>query len=270
MNEKTNEIIKDFIKETKKIKYEDVTQHISDYDNDKKVLIEIRGLKKTFGNKKNKNEVLKGIDLKIQENENIAILGSNGCGKTTLIEIVAGLNKVTEGEIIHCFHSQNDYLKNIGIQFQDSSYPPGITTQEVIKFVVGVYEAHINEEELNGLIKIFGINEYIKKSASSLSGGQQQRLNALLAILHKPKIVFLDELSTGLDITIRTRIKKFLKEYTKDNNMTICIVSHDMEEVQYLADRIIVLVDGRIVVNASKESILSEYGTLEAFIDNYI
>lgn len=109
-----------------------------------------------------------------------------------------------------------------------------------------------------------------KKRANKLSGGQQQRLNCLLALIHKPKILFLDELSTGLDITIRTNIKKFIKSYAKENDITLVIVSHDMDEVEYLADYICVLKDGLIVFEDSKKHVLGKYHRLEKFITPYL
>ncbi len=116
----------------------------------------------------------------------------------------------------------------------------------------------------------FGIDKFYNKNARSLSGGQQQRLNLLLSIIHKPKLVFLDELSTGLDIKIRTTIKKFIKKFAKDNDMTIVIISHDMEEVDYLADRIIVLKEGKVVSDKPKKEIKSEFASIEKFLEQYL
>ncbi|MGL5308437.1 MAG: ATP-binding cassette domain-containing protein, partial [Metamycoplasmataceae bacterium] len=133
-----------------------------------------------------------------------------------------------------------------------------------------IYGAKIEKNELNALIQIFGINEFYRKNASSLSGGQQQRLNALLALIHKPKVLFLDELSTGLDITIRTKIKDFIKLYALENNMTIVLISHDMDEVEHLVDRIIIIDKGVIMVDMDKEEILDKHEKLTDFITPYI
>ncbi|MGL5204755.1 MAG: ABC transporter ATP-binding protein [Metamycoplasmataceae bacterium] len=236
----------------------------------KKVLIEITNLKKDFGKMKNLKTVLHDVSFKIREGESIGILGANGAGKTTLVEILAGLNKQTSGDVKYLFDYDKSYLEEVGIQFQDSSYPPGLSVKEIISFIIEIYGAKIEKNELNALIQIFGINEFYRKNASSLSGGQQQRLNALLALIHKPKVLFLDELSTGLDITIRTKIKDFIKLYALENNMTIVLISHDMDEVEHLVDRIIIIDKGVIMVDMDKEEILDKHEKLTDFITPYI
>ncbi|WP_022935085.1 ABC transporter ATP-binding protein [Mesomycoplasma moatsii] len=231
-------------------------------NNKRKKIIETKNLTKSFGTK----TVLNNLNLDIYEGENVAFLGGNGAGKTTLVEILAGLNKPTSGEINYLFDFKKSFQEKIGIQFQDSSYPPAISCKEVIKFMVNIYGSKMNKDEMNALIKIFGIDEYYNKRASKLSGGQQQRLNVLLALLHKPHIIFLDELSTGLDIQIRTRIKNFIKEYAIENNMTIILVSHDMVEVKQLCKKIIFLKDGKIVINDLISNILEKNDNIEDFV----
>lgn len=237
--------------------------------NHKKV-IEVKNLYKSFGNGENKKVVLNNINLDIYEGENIALLGGNGAGKTTLVEILAGLNKPSSGKINYLFGFKKSFQEKIGIQFQDSSYPPAISVKEVIKFMINIYGSKMNKDELNALIKIFGIDEYYKKRASKLSGGQQQRLNVLLALIHKPHIIFLDELSTGLDISIRTRIKNFIQEYSIENNMLIILVSHDMGEVQQLCQRIIFLKNGQIVVNDLIKNLVKKNETLESYVSSLL
>ncbi|MGL5617520.1 MAG: ABC transporter ATP-binding protein [Metamycoplasmataceae bacterium] len=236
----------------------------------KKVLIDVVNLRKDFGKLKHAKTVLQDITFKIREGESVGILGANGAGKTTLVEILAGLNKQTSGEVHYLFDYKKSHLEEVGIQFQESSYPPGLSVKEIIAFVIEIYGTKIDENELNALIHIFGINEFYKKHASSLSGGQQQRLNALLALIHKPKVLFLDEISTGLDITIRTKIKDFIKLYAKENNMTIVLISHDMDEVEHLVDRVIIIDKGIILVDMDKEEILDKYENLNDFITPYI
>ncbi|MGL4252102.1 MAG: ABC transporter ATP-binding protein [Metamycoplasmataceae bacterium] len=237
---------------------------------EKKVLIDVVNLRKDFGKLKKAKTVLQDITFKIREGEAVGILGANGAGKTTLVEILAGLNKQTSGEVHYLFDYKKSYLEEVGIQFQESSYPPGLSVKEIIAFVIEIYGTKIDDNELNALIHIFGINEFYKKQASSLSGGQQQRLNALLALIHKPKVLFLDEISTGLDITIRTKIKDFIKVYAKENNMTLVLISHDMEEVEYLVDRVIIIDKGIILVDMDKEEILDKHENLTDFITPYI
>lgn len=232
---------------------------------DPKLIIKVKNLKKDFklNNGVVKN-VLKGIDMEIFSGENIALLGGNGAGKTTFVEILSGLNKPTSGTIEYLYDFKKSFQENLGIQFQDSSYPNAITVKEVLTFIIDIYGSKLNNDELNALIKIFGIDEYYYNKASKLSGGQQQRLNVLLALIHKPAVIILDELSTGLDISIRTRIKNFIKQYAIENNMTVILISHDMSEVQQLCKKMFFLKDGKIlkedyISNIIRDKSLEEY-----------
>lgn len=233
-------------------------------------LIEVRNLVKKFKQGKETKVVLNGININICRGKNIALLGGNGAGKTTLVETISGLYRPDGGKINYLYKYDKTYQEKIGIQFQDSFYPSGITVKEVINFMIGLYGSKINHDELMALLNIFGINEYYKKRVAKLSGGQQQRLNALLAIIHKPKVLFLDEISTGLDITIRTNIKHFIKNYAIENDMTIVLVSHDADEIAFLADEIYVLKNGKIVYFDTKDSIIKEHGNIENFLVPYL
>lgn len=262
--------IQSFFEDSKKDKREFRKENIQKQDEKVKTLIEVRDLKKSFGKGSNFKEVLKGINFDIKEGQHIAILGPNGAGKTVLVETIAGLIKPSSGTIKYLYPFKKSFLEEIGFQFQDSSYPAGLGTKDIIKFVLDVFGSKITIEEFNGLVKIFGINEFYNKKVSKLSGGQQQRLNALLAILHKPKIIFFDEISTGLDVQIRNQIKHFIKEYAKENKQTICIVSHYVDEIEYLADWVAIVDNGKILVLAEKTKIIEEYGSLEKLIEIYI
>ncbi|MGL5733126.1 MAG: ABC transporter ATP-binding protein, partial [Metamycoplasmataceae bacterium] len=233
-------------------------------------LIEAHNIYKTFSNKNNEFNANEDISINFRAGQNVAILGSNGAGKTVFIEQLIGLNKPTSGYFQYNYESQINFQESLGIQFQDSSYPVGLKCRDIILFLKDAYNVKMTNEELNALVEKFGINKYYKKNAHSLSGGQQQRLNLLLAIMHKPKLVILDELSTGLDIKIRTSIKKFIKQFAEENNMTVVIISHDMAEVDYLTERIIVLQNGKLVVDDLKENILANNKDLEAFLESYL
>lgn len=239
---------------------------ITSQQENSKPIIKIDNIKKSFGD----SEVLKGVNFIINEGEHIALLGSNGAGKTTLLNIIVGLIKADSGNIEYLYKYKNSKLEEIGMQFQDSSYPRGITAKNVIDFMLEVYKSDIDENELNAIIEIFGITEFLYKNASSLSGGQQQRINAMLAIIHKPRIAFLDELSTGLDILSKKKITKFILDFCNANKMTLCIVSHDLLEVDYFSNRIVLLDEGHVIVDAKKDEIMQKFGTLEKFINLYI
>ncbi|MGL5640142.1 MAG: ABC transporter ATP-binding protein [Mycoplasmoidaceae bacterium] len=233
-------------------------------------LIKVTSLVQIFGKGPNAKKALDGVCLEIRDGENLAIVGPNGSGKTTTVESIAGLNKPTSGNIEYLFKWNKSPMENIGIQFQKSSYPNGLSVKKIINFYISVFDCRLTKKEIESLIKIFGIDEFYKKNAQGLSGGQMQRINALLAIMHKPKVVFMDEISAGLDINIKFRIKKFMKEFAKENGMTIVTVSHEIDEVEYIADRIIVLIDGKVAASIYKEEAIKKYGSLEKFFSKYI
>ncbi|WP_027123765.1 ABC transporter ATP-binding protein [Mycoplasmoides pirum] len=232
-------------------------------------IIDVQNIRKVFNSgviKKTHKIALDDVSFQIKENEHTAILGANGAGKTTLVEIIAGLNKPTSGKIIYNLRSEN-YKNQIGIQFQGANYPSSLSVADVIKFVMKLYNIKQKDSILNELINVFGIDKIYKKNASSLSGGEAQRVNTLLSLIHNPQVLFLDELSTGLDIKIRTKIKQFIKNYAFKNKITIIIVSHDIEEIEYIAEHIIFLRNGKKVIDTTKKEIINQYGSLMNFFD---
>lgn len=236
-----------------------------------KYILEVKNVSKTFNkSKKNEFHALKDISFNVERGRNLALLGANGAGKSVLSEIIVGLNRQDQGEIKYNFAFEKSFKNKIGIQFQDSSYPIGIKCKDVIEFFNDVFNLKMSKEELNSLIDEFGVSEFYTKNASSLSGGQQQRLNLLLAILHKPSLLILDELSTGLDINIRNNIKTFLKEFSEKNNITIIIVSHDISEIKYLCEDVVMIKKGSVVDKNSISNIEKNFTNLEEYVSKQI
>ncbi|MGL4616973.1 MAG: ABC transporter ATP-binding protein [Mycoplasmoidaceae bacterium] len=245
---------------------------IIDYDPPKyqKKLIEFKNITKLFNNNKNKFTAVDDLSFSLYENENVALLGANGAGKTTTVEMMIGLNSPTSGEILYLYDYKYNFQEAIGIQFQDSSYPIGLNVSNIIDFMIDVYDIDITKEEIISVVTSFGLIDYLNKPAKSLSGGQQQRFNILLALLHKPKIVFLDELSTGLDIYIKNQIRVFVKNYCEKFNINIVLVSHDIEEIDNIADRIMILQNGKLKVDINKSKIKKYAKSLNDLINKYI
>ncbi|MGL5640423.1 MAG: ABC transporter ATP-binding protein [Mycoplasmoidaceae bacterium] len=245
---------------------------IIDYDPPKgeNKLIEFKNITKVFNNNKTKFTAVDDLSFSLYENENVALLGANGAGKTTIVEMMIGLNTPTSGEISYLYDYEYNFQEAIGIQFQDSSYPIGLNVSNIIDFMIDVYNIDITKDEIISVVKSFGLLEYLNKPAKSLSGGQQQRFNILLALLHKPKIVFLDELSTGLDIYIKNQIRIFVKNYCEKFNINIVLVSHDIEEIDNITDRIIIIQKGKIKVDINKNKINKYAKSLNDLINKYI
>lgn len=227
-----------------------------------KKLIEIKNIFKQFGDKK----VLQDLSLDIFENQNLAILGGNGAGKTVLTEIIVGLNKVEKGTIEYFFDTKN-WQNQLGIQFQDATFPKGIKVWEVVRFITGLYSFQENKEKLKELIQTFGIVEFYAKEASSLSGGEKQRLNLLLAIIHNPEVIILDEISTGLDVVLRKRIITYIKKFAIENKSSVILISHDFSEIDYLCDRFVILKNGKIDIDINREEINKQKTNVISFLE---
>ncbi|WLP85381.1 ABC transporter ATP-binding protein [Mycoplasma seminis] len=235
-------------------------------------LISINAVDKEFSLKRAKKfKAVNNMNLTLYQGQNVALLGSNGAGKTTTVEMIVGISKPTKGEIVYHFENEKSNTNSlIGIQFQDSSYPQGLSVSDVIKSMQKIYGSALGQEDIDNLIKIFGVDEFIFNKASSLSGGQQQRLNALLSIIHCPKLIILDELSTGLDIKIKSRLIHFIKKFAIANQSSILLISHDINEIELIADRIIIMHKGRIILDQLKEDVIKNFGSVANCLDKYI
>ncbi len=260
----------DFISEPENIIYglkrkEFLEKEQQDYiDSLGDTVINIHDLHKEYGNKK----VLKGINLTIREGEKISIVGANGAGKSTLVEIISMIKPITSGKIDYAYGtSKSDISKNIGIQFQEATYPFYYRTIDIIKFFSDATKSNLSKSDIEQLMVDFQLEGMEKMRASALSGGQRQRLSILLAVLNSPKLLILDELSNGLDVEARSKIKLFIKEYLEKHNSTMLMVSHNPEEIEFLAKRMIIIYDGKIYKDLVIKDVILQWGSVEKYLD---
>ena len=229
-------------------------------------LLKIDKITKQFGSFKALDEV----SFQIKRGERIGLIGGNGAGKTTLTEIIAGINKPTSGTVTYGFNFEDTPKENIGMQFQQSTYPSGLTVKDIIKFAINLRKLTITPVELLELMKVFQMEEFYSRKVRSLSGGQRQKLNILLSILHNPKLVILDELSTGLDISAREEIINFADKLLKDMGMSAIVISHHMGEISALCSRVVVLDRGEVVGIKPIAEIVKKHGSLEKYAKKII
>ncbi|WP_339020280.1 ABC transporter ATP-binding protein [Spiroplasma endosymbiont of Atherix ibis] len=225
-------------------------------------LIDIKNISKSFG----KKVIFKNFDLKIEEGQRIALMGANGCGKTTLVEMIAQFSKTDSGEIK--INLENNIKQEIGIQLQEGNWPTGITAQNMLDFYKSVYPKFTKEWE-EKLKKVFEIDEFIKRPLKKLSGGQRQRFNAMISIMNNPKIIILDELTTGLDMELQFKIIDFFKKNTKEFKQTLLLVSHHPEEVEEMCDRLIIIKDSKIWYDDSVENTIKKHKSVRELMNKF-
>lgn len=216
-------------------------------------IISVNNLDKSYG----KHQVLFDFNLKVKRGECLGVVGPNGAGKTTLLECIEGLRKWQKGEIIiegRTIEENPKYLRSImGVQLQSSSLPDEIKVKEAIELFAVEHNVSINEKLLDEL----DVKNLVNQQYGKLSTGQKRRLHLLLAILHDPEIIILDEPTAGLDVNAKYLL--YLKiNQLKESGKTILLTSHDMYEVENLCDRVAFLENGRVGKEITKDSILDQ------------
>ena len=209
--------------------------------------------------------VVDNISIHIEEREVFGLLGANGAGKSTLIECLLGTIECHNDGIEILGLNPNQHRKKlfekVGVQFQESNYQDNIKVSELCEETQCLYKEHLNYIDLLKQFKLFEFKDQLVKN---LSGGERQRLFVVLSLIPKPKIVFLDELTTGLDARSRRDVWKYL-EGLKKEGLTIFLTSHFMDEVEILCDNILILKKGKqVFYGKTKDAIKnSPYETLE-------
>ncbi len=208
-------------------------------------IIKFEGIKKSFKEKRGMKHVHKDVSFNVIRGETVALIGANGAGKTVLMETLVRVQKQDEGKITYDFQGL-DPFNEIGMQFQDADSTGNSTPEEMVKFITKMYGSKVDKAQTAEMIDIYGIRSYYKKKIKKLSGGQRQRVNLLLATMHNPKLMILDEFITGLDILSVRDILEYIDKLKTKNDATLIIISHQPDEIRTLAQRIFVLKDGYV------------------------
>lgn len=226
------------------------------------MFIEIKGIKRSFGEGESKVEVLKGIDLGIEKGAFCVLLGPSGSGKTTLLNILGGIDSADEGYIAIDGERMEDMnekaltqyrRKHLGYVFQMYNLIPNLNIKENIE--TGAYLSD-NPLDVDELLKVLGLYEHRHKLPNQLSGGQQQRTAIGRAIVKNPDILLCDEPTGALDYNTSKEILKLIEEVNKKYGNTVVMVTHN-DAIKYMADRVVKLHDGTIRENYKNESKVS-------------
>lgn len=219
-------------------------------------VISVKNLKKTFAGRR----VVDDLSFDVTEGEVFGLLGHNGAGKSTTIDLILGLKEPDSGqaEIFGKRVSKNrkEIFEKVGVQLQQTQYQSSITVEEACIEYGSLYE---NPSDYNTLLQKFGLSDYKKSLVSKLSGGERQKLSVVLALIGNPEVVFLDELTTGLDVVARREVWKTLKEL-KNKGLTIFLTTHYMEEAEALCDRLFFIKSGKEVITGTVEEIVKNSG----------
>jgi len=208
---------------------------------------------------------VENVAFSVGQGEVFGLLGANGAGKSTTIECMLGTKKHDSGTIsILGMDPQKDRKKlfeRVGVQFQEAHYQDKITVAELCEVTQSLYKTSLDYTDL---IQQFGLSEKLKSQVSELSGGQKQRLFIILALIPNPEVVFLDELTTGLDTKARREIWRALSDL-KAKGLTILLASHFMDEVEALCDKIMILKNGKSIFYGTVQEAIaaSPYEKLE-------
>ncbi|HNY01835.1 MAG TPA: ABC transporter ATP-binding protein [Bacteroidales bacterium] len=218
-------------------------------------VIEVRNVRKSF----KAVQAVKGIDLTIPSGQFVALLGPNGAGKTTLVEMVEGIQKPDEGEILifgKPWKGNEKYLRNlIGLSLQETHFIDKLTTFETLRLFASFFS--IGKDRREEVLNMVGLEEKRKAYVVNLSGGQRQRLALGIAILNQPRILLLDEPTTGLDPNARREIWDILLKLKAGRNTSMILTTHYMEEAEQLCDYIVIIDQGRILKEGSLDELLN-------------
>jgi ABC-2 type transport system ATP-binding protein len=219
-----------------------------------RIIISVKNLQKSYGT----FEAVKGISFDVFEGEIFGLLGPNGAGKSTTLEIIETLRDKTSGQVIvdglNLDTAADDIKKIIGVQLQTSGFYPGLTLLELIQLFAGLYNRPVQPMELLHLVNL---EDKAKNKYKELSGGQKQRFSIATTLINQPKIVFLDEPTTGLDPQARRSLWELIKSI-RSKGTTVIITTHYMDEAEQLCDRIAILDEGKIIALASPDKLIDD------------
>jgi len=219
-------------------------------------IIEVKNLLKKYNGLK----AVDNISFSVKEGETFGILGPNGAGKTTTLEIIEGIRKPSKGKAFVdglSIKKDKEKIKEImGVQLQSSAFFEYLTVKEILTLFADLYA---NPADIDKILKNVKLEAKSKSYADKLSGGQKQRLSIAAALVNNPKVIFLDEPTTGLDPQARRNLWRLIKNIQK-KGQTIVITTHYMEEAEYLCDRVAIMDNGKIIALDSPRGLIKSSG----------
>ena len=214
-------------------------------------IVSLNDIHKSFGS----HHVLKGVSFNVYPGELVTLLGVNGAGKTTTINLILGLEQASSGEINVLGHRPGSLAarQEVGVTPQSTDFPEGIKVKEILEFARAHYHNPLNLEQI---CQDFALTDVLERKANDLSGGLKRRIAVALAFIGQPKMVFLDEPTTGLDVNSRQQIWQAVTRFISQGG-TVFLTTHYLEEAENLSTRIIILKEGEIKLQGTVNEIKS-------------
>lgn len=221
----------------------------------KESVLEVEGLNIYYGS----FQAVRNVSLEVKAGEIFGLLGPNGAGKTSTLSAIEGLLKPQSGNISIAGYNIKEkplYARaNIGVQLQSTSFQPELTVSEIIRLYGGIYGVEMTKEKLEKMLTNIKLEDAASKRFGQLSGGQQQRVSLVIAMIHEPRLVLLDEPTTGLDPQSRRQLWERM-EALRENNHGILLTTHSMEEAEAVCDRIAIIDHGQVITIDTPQALI--------------
>jgi ABC-2 type transport system ATP-binding protein len=219
-----------------------------------KDIIQVKNLVKKYG----KLTAVDGISFNVRQGELFGILGPNGAGKTTTLEIIETLKRPTSGQVIvdglDAFKNSSEVKSQIGVQLQSAGFYPELTLVDLLNMFAALYDVEVDPMKV---LEDVGLTDKAGSFFDKLSGGQKQRFSIASTLINRPKVIFLDEPTTGLDPQARVNLWETIRD-VKDKGTTIVMTTHYMEEAEALCDRLAIMDHGKIIRTGSPHELIDE------------
>ena len=217
------------------------------------MLLQVDRLEKTYGKKL---QAVQGVSFSVGAGECVGLLGPNGAGKTTTLEMLEGVLKPSGGRVlIEGQELTRAHREIIGIQFQATELLQRLSVEETLRTFAGLYQ---RKRPFDDVVSLCDLSSLLDRKANQLSGGQRQRLLLALALVNDPKVLFLDEPTTGLDPQARRSVWKTIQSVKKEGK-TVLLTTHYLEEAYLLCDRILIMHQGKILTEGSPDQLLRQH-----------
>ena len=222
--------------------------------------IEVKNLKKQF----NTIEAVKGINFHINQSETLALLGPNGCGKTTTIGMLLGLITPTSGNIFineqELNYKDHQFLNMMNFASPYVELPKKLTVLENLKVYGRMYLIKNLKDKIDQLVEDLNLKSFLNKRTGELSSGQKNRVSLAKSLINDPKILLLDEPTASLDPDTGDYVRSYLEKYKKENDISILLASHNMDEVTRLSDDVLMMKDGQIIDHGKAKELIDKHG----------